>query len=71
VRPEDTVRPPFTPEQRLLILDSWQRSCLPAGDFATLVGLSKQTLFGWRKRFKEQPASATLMAVLLCRRHDE
>src|SRR5579863_3717851 len=54
VKREEASRSAFTPEQRLLILDSWQRSGLPAGDFATLVGLSKHTLFGWKKRFKEQ-----------------
>ena len=41
----------FTPQQRLLILDAWQRSGLPAGDFAPLVGLSKHTLYAWKKRF--------------------
>src|SRR5262245_37558567 len=30
----ETPAPPLTPQQRLLILDSWQRSGLPAGDFA-------------------------------------
>ena len=33
----------FTPEQRLLVLDAWRRSGLPAGDFAPLVGLSRRT----------------------------
>ncbi|MBA3298110.1 MAG: IS481 family transposase [Acidobacteria bacterium] len=47
-------RAPFTPEQRLLILDSWQRSGLPAGDFAPLVGVSKHTLYAWKKQFAEQ-----------------
>src|SRR5262245_50435425 len=41
----------FTPEQRLLILDAWKRSGLPAGDFAPLVGLSRYTLYAWKKRF--------------------
>jgi hypothetical protein len=36
---------PLTPEQRLLVLDAWQRSGLPAGEFAPLVGLSKHTLY--------------------------
>lgn len=54
VRREETPRTPLTPEQRLLILDTWQRSGLPAGDFATLVGLSKHTLYAWKKRFDEQ-----------------
>ena len=51
VRREETRRAPFTPEQRLLILDSWLRSKLPAGDFAALVGLSKHTLYLWKKQF--------------------
>ncbi len=42
-----------TPEQRVLLLDTWQRSGLPAGDFAALVGVSKCTLFSWKKRFEE------------------
>jgi len=47
----DEVRLPFSPHERLLILDTWQRSGLPAGDFAPLVGLSKHTLYLWKKRF--------------------
>jgi hypothetical protein len=30
----------LTAEQRLLLLDTWRRSGLPAGDFAVLVGLN-------------------------------
>jgi transposase InsO family protein len=41
----------------LLLLDTWQRSGLPAGDFAALVGLSKFTLYAWKKKFElEGPA---------------
>ncbi len=50
---EDRSRPRFTSEQRLLILDSWLRSKLPAGDFAPLVGLSLHTLRAWKARFTE------------------
>jgi transposase InsO family protein len=47
----------LTPEQRLLLLDTWRRSGLPAGDFAALVGLSKHTLYAWKKKFlTEGPA---------------
>jgi transposase len=42
---------PLTPEQRLLLLDTWQRSGLPAADFAALVGLSRHTLYSWKKKF--------------------
>jgi transposase len=47
----------LTAEQRLLLLDTWQRSGLPAGEFAALVGLSKYTLYEWQHRFTvEGPA---------------
>src|SRR5262249_37802398 len=39
----------LTPEQRLLLLDTWQRCGLPAADFAALVGLSKYTLYEWKR----------------------
>src|SRR5262245_24710652 len=51
---------PLRPEQRLLLLDTWQRSGLPAADFAALVGVSKFTLFAWKKKF-EQEGPAGLM----------
>jgi len=50
----------LTPQQRLLLLDTWQRSGLPAGDFAAMVGLSKHTLYAWKKRF-DQEGPAGLM----------
>src|SRR5262245_14838079 len=47
----------FSPQQRLLILDAWRRSGIPAGDFAPLVGVSKHTLYAWQKAFsREGPA---------------
>ena len=49
----DTRKPHFSAEQRLLILDSWLRSKLPAGDFAPLVGISLHTLRAWKARFAE------------------
>jgi transposase InsO family protein len=58
-KPEPLAKSPanLTPEQRLLILDTWRRSGLPAGDFATMVGMSKHTLYSWKARFeKEGPA---------------
>ena len=42
------------PEQRLLILDTWLRSGLPAADFGALVGLSKHTLYIWKKKFETE-----------------
>ena len=43
----------LTADQKLLILDTWQRSGLPASDFGAIVGLSKQTLYAWKKRFEK------------------
>jgi hypothetical protein len=42
----------LTGQQRLLLLDTWRRSGLPAGDFAALVGVSKHTLYKWKKLFQ-------------------
>jgi transposase InsO family protein len=47
------TRPPLTAEQRLLMLDTWIRSGLPAGDFAPLIGISKHTLYKWKEQFQE------------------
>jgi transposase InsO family protein len=49
-----------TPQQRLLLLDIWQKSGLPAGDFAGLVGVSKYTLYAWKKRFDQQGPSGLM-----------
>jgi transposase InsO family protein len=40
-----------------MILDCWQRSGLPGQEFTTLVGVSKHTVFAWKRRFtREGPA---------------
>jgi transposase InsO family protein len=57
VKKPQEPQPALTAEQRLLLLDTWKRSGLPAGDFSALVGLSKHTLYGWKRRFEtEGPA---------------
>lgn len=43
----------LTPEQKLLILDTWARSGLSANDFSALVGVNRLTLYTWKKRFEE------------------
>jgi transposase InsO family protein len=59
VRP--APRPPaVTPQQRLLLLDTWQRSGLPAGDFADLVGVARHTLLAWRRRFEAEGPSGLM-----------
>ncbi len=51
---KDTAKPlVVSAEQRLLILDTWERSGLPAGDFAPLVGMNKHTLYNWKKKFDD------------------
>lgn len=52
--PAGTKRQAFTPQQRLLVLDTWQRSGLPAKDYAAILGISKHSLYTWKKRFNEQ-----------------
>jgi transposase len=49
---KDEPKDPVTPQQRLLLLDTWQRSGLPAAEFASLVGVSKHTLYEWKRRFE-------------------
>lgn len=41
----------LTPQDRVLLLDMWQRSGLSARDFGALVGLNKATLLAWKARF--------------------
>jgi transposase InsO family protein len=48
--PEGTRRT-VTPQERLLLLDLWQRSGLTAREFGALVGISRHTLFVWKQRF--------------------
>ena len=50
--PEQAKRNGYTPEQRLLMLDTWRRSGLPALDFASLVGVGKDTLYKWKQQFE-------------------
>jgi transposase InsO family protein len=52
-RPDnEPARRTHTPQERLLLLDTWQRSGLPAKDFSALVGVSQQTLYKWRRQFE-------------------
>lgn len=51
--PAKPAAPSEVMQQRLLILDTWMRSGLPAGDYAPLVGVSKHTLYAWKARFEE------------------
>jgi len=51
VKQDQPATPALTAQQRLLLLDTWQRSGLPAGDFAALVGVSKHTLYSWKQKF--------------------
>jgi transposase InsO family protein len=46
--------------QKLLLLDTWARSGLPARDFGALVNVSRHTLYSWKHRF-EQLGPAGLM----------
>jgi len=50
----------YTGEQRLLLLDTWQRSELPATEFSQLVGVAPQTLTMWRRRFESEGPAGLL-----------
>lgn len=45
------ARGPTTPQQRVVLLDIWERSGASAEEFGELVGLTSTTLYQWRKRF--------------------
>ena len=53
-QPTERQQPPLTPQQKLLLLDTWQRSGLPAGDFGEMVHISRHTLYAWKRRFEQQ-----------------
>ena len=55
--PQRVAPETLSPSQRLLLLDTWQRSGLPASDFAVMVGLSKHTLYAWKRKFEEEGPS--------------
>jgi len=50
---EKEGRGSFRPQQRLLILDIWERSELPAVEMASLIGINPATLHEWKKRFDQ------------------
>ncbi len=50
-KPAEEDRRSLRPEERVLLLDMWQRSGPTARDFGALVGISKHTIFNWKKRF--------------------
>jgi transposase InsO family protein len=59
-KPVERSATPTSPQQKLLLLDTWLRSGLPARDFAALVNVSRHTLYAWKRRF-EQLGPAGLM----------
>jgi transposase InsO family protein len=59
-KPDEPVPATLTPQQRLLLLDTWKRSGLPGGEFAALVGVSKHSLYAWKKRFEEEGPSGLM-----------
>ena len=51
VKPENAKRRVYNPREKILLLDVWTKSGLPAKDFAALVGASHHTLYNWKKAF--------------------
>ncbi len=56
---------PLTPKQRLLILDTWQCSGLPAGDFASCIGAFTVARKRKRKRPRRPPLPELPVAQIL------
>ncbi|MHC4887713.1 MAG: DDE-type integrase/transposase/recombinase [Planctomycetota bacterium] len=55
--PAEDRKTVLTADQRFLILDLWLKSGLPAKDFGALVGISRHTLYKWKRHFEaEGPA---------------
>jgi transposase InsO family protein len=52
-KPEAAQAASLSAEQKLLLLDTWQRSGLPARDFGAMVNVSRHTLYSWKRRFEE------------------
>src|SRR5262245_22825360 len=52
-KPEE-VTGPLSVTKKILLLDLWHRSGLPARDFAALTGLSYHTLYVWQAKFKQE-----------------
>lgn len=59
-RPAEATRARLSAEKRLLVLDAWLRSKLPAGDFAPLVGTSLH-----RAPWRHSPACESWVAALV------
>jgi len=53
-KPAEKQRTAISPPQKLLLLDTWLRSGLPARDFGALVNVSRHTLYSWKRRFEQQ-----------------
>lgn len=60
--PSQASSRPLTAQQRLLLLEAWRRSGPPAGDFAPLVGLSKHTLYQWKRKFETEGPAGLMVA---------
>jgi transposase InsO family protein len=59
-KPPERPQTPITSQQKLLLLDTWMRSGLPARDYGALVNVSRHTLYAWKRKF-EQLGPAGLM----------
>jgi transposase InsO family protein len=59
-KPSERSQPLLSPQQKLLLLDTWMRSGLPARDYGALVNISRHTLYAWKRKF-EQLGPAGLM----------
>jgi transposase InsO family protein len=63
VKKSEEPRKTVTPEQKLLLLDTWKRSGLPAKDFGALVGVATFTLYSWKKKFDDMGPAGLMERV--------
>lgn len=61
-------RMPLSPQQKLLLLDTWQRSGLPARDFGALVNISRHTLYAWKRSFELEGPAGLMEKARMSRR---
>ena len=43
----------YTPEEKLVLLDTWKQSSLTAKEFSSLVGVDYKTFYMWKTRFEK------------------
>lgn len=51
LRKAEDLCQPLSGPKKILLLDTWKRSGLAAREFAALTGVTKESLYAWRRKF--------------------